>query len=92
MYRERFGLPYPVSVHGDFHAWGTYGRTGDVTVLVDRPDALAELRQLFASVIEVGRIHEPRAVAEERDVRVYVARGPLTPIDSAWPRLGPRWD
>ncbi len=31
MYRQRFDLPYPVSVAGDFHAWGTYGRTGEVT-------------------------------------------------------------
>ncbi len=47
---------------------------------------------MFITVSDVGRIFEPRAVAEERDVRVTLAYGPVTPVDSLWPQLGPRWD
>jgi 4-amino-4-deoxy-L-arabinose transferase-like glycosyltransferase len=91
MYRERYGLPYPVSAHGDFHAWGTYGRTGDVTVLVERPDARDDLERLFEEVTEAHRHLEPRAVEEEQDVRIYVTRRPRQPIHVVWPTLGPRW-
>ncbi len=92
MYRERLGLPYPVSVAGDFHAWGTYGHSGDVTILVDGPDALPGLERLFEDVREVGRIEEPRTVPEEQDVRIYLARRPRAPVDSVWKTLGPRWN
>jgi 4-amino-4-deoxy-L-arabinose transferase-like glycosyltransferase len=92
MYRTRFDLPYAVSVAGDFHAWGTYGRSGEVTLLVDRPDALPGLQHLFDQVHEVGRIEEPRAVPEEQDVRIYLARRPRAPVDSIWSTLGPRWN
>lgn len=92
MYRERMGLPYPVSVAGDFHAWGTYGHTGNVTILIDGPDALPGLEQLFEEVHEVGRIEEPRTVPEEQDIRIYLARRPRAPVDSVWKTLGPRWN
>lgn len=92
MYRERLGLPYPVSVHGDFHAWGTGGRSGAVTILVDQPDALEGLTELFHDVREVDRLQDGRRVPEERDVRIYLARGPKASIDEIWPTLGPRWD
>ena len=92
MYRDRFGLPYPVSVAGDFHAWGTYGRSGDVTLFVGGADALPTLEQLYAEVHEVGRIEEPRTVPEEQDVRIYLARHPRARIDSVWSTLGPRWN
>ena len=92
MYRDRFGLPYPVSVAGDFHAWGTYGRSGDVTLFVGGADALPTLEQLYGEVHEVSRIEEPRTVPEEQDVRIYLARHPRARIDSVWSTLGPRWN
>jgi len=92
MYRQRLRLPYPVSVHGDFHAWGTYGRSGEVVILVDRPDALEGLRAVFGDVRQVERLQNPRAVPEEQDVRIYLARGPRVSINSLWPTIGPRWD
>ncbi|MBK6487057.1 MAG: glycosyltransferase family 39 protein [Gemmatimonadetes bacterium] len=92
MYRDRLGLPYPVSVHGDFHAWGTGGRSGAVTILVDQPDALVQLRELFDDVREVERLQDGRAVPEERDLRIYVARAPRARLGSLWPTLGPRWN
>ncbi len=92
LYRQRLGLPYPVSAHGDFHAWGTYGHSGEVTILVDRPEALEGLQRIFGEVRQVDRLQDPRAVPEEQDVRIYVARHPRVSIDSLWPTLGPRWN
>lgn len=92
MYRGRFGLPYPVSTNGDFHAWGTGGRSGAVTILVDRPDALEKLRELFQDVREVERLQNGWLVPEERDLRIYLARTPRTSIAALWPTLGPRWE
>ena len=91
-YRRRLDLPYPVSVHGDFHAWGVGERSGRVVILLDEASAQAELESVFRDVREVARIGDPRAVAEEQDVRVLVAREPGQPIASLWPMLGPRWD
>lgn len=92
MYRERFGLPYPVSVAGDFHAWGTYGHSGNVSLLIDGPEGRARFERLFSDVREVERIEEPRAVGEEQDLRVFLARRPRAPVDSVWRTLGPRWN
>lgn len=92
MYRERLRLPYPVSVAGDFHAWGTYGHTGVVTIFVGSPDARTALEQMFEDLREVGRVEERRAVPEEQDVRIFLARRPRAPIDAIWPTLGPRWN
>lgn len=90
-YHARFGMPYPASVASDFHAWGLGGRTGAVTVVLARPGDRAELARLYQNVEEAARIEEPRAVPEERDLRVFVARGPKRPLADLWPTLGPRW-
>ena len=86
------GKPYPVSVHGDFHAWETHGRSGEVVILIDRSDALDGLRTMFGEVRQVERLQNPRAAPEEQDVRIYLARGPRVSLDSLWPTIGPQWD
>ncbi|MBM4186604.1 MAG: glycosyltransferase family 39 protein [Gemmatimonadetes bacterium] len=91
MYHRELGLPYPVSTAGDFHAWGIGTRTGQVTLLIGRPDAGEALSRLFAKVEEVARIEDPRAVPEQRDLRVFVARGPKSSLADLWATLGPRW-
>lgn len=91
-YRRRLDLPYPVSVHGDFHAWSVGEPSGRVVMLLDESSAQAELESVFRDMREVARIGDPRAVAEEQAVRVLVAREPGQPIASLWPTLGPRWD
>ena len=53
--------------------------------------ALKGLDALFEEVAEVARIEEPRAVPEEQDVRIFIARKPRAPIATVWPSLGPRW-
>lgn len=61
-------------------------------MLVDRHDARRGLEGLFAEVREVQRYAESRAVEEEQDVRIYLARRPRQSIETVWPQLGPRWD
>lgn len=90
-YAPRYGYPYPVSTSGDFHAWGLYGRSGEVAVLLEGPDALPELEKLFREVVQVDSLGDPRAVPEERDIRIYVARGPRVSIPERWWAVGAEW-
>jgi hypothetical protein len=92
VYGRRHGLPYPVSVHGDFHAWGLGGRAGDVVIHLGQREGRARLEALFRQVDAVAGTGDPRAVDEERDLMVHVARGPRRPLAVVWPTLGPRWD
>jgi hypothetical protein len=92
MYHHRLGMPYPVSPTGDFHAWGLGGRAGDVAIVLDHADSRAGLERLFWRVDEVGRIEQPLAVPEERDLRIWVAREPRDSLSAIWPTLGPRWN
>lgn len=90
-YAPRFGYPYPVSTSGDFHAWGLYGRSGEVAVLLEGPDALPELEKLFREVVQVDSLGDPRAVPEERDLRIYLARVPRVSIPERWWATGASW-
>ncbi|MBX3133091.1 MAG: glycosyltransferase family 39 protein [Gemmatimonadaceae bacterium] len=90
-YVARFGYPYPVSTAGDFHAWGPGSRSGKVLLLLAGPDARADLEAFFARVEEVDALADPRAVPEERDVRIFVAREPRASLADVWPSLGPNW-
>ncbi len=91
-YAPRLGYPYPISTSGDFHAWGLYGRTGEIAILIEGPDALPGLVQLFREVVQVDSIGDPRGVPEERDLRIYVARGPRVSIPESWRARGADWD
>lgn len=90
-YRHRHGYPYPVSTAGDFHAWGPGDRSGDVAILVDAPHGRDDLEQVWTTVTEVRVLANPMGVPEERDVRVWVARGLRRPLRELWPSIGPEW-
>lgn len=90
-YARRLGYPYPVSTAGDFHAWGPGDREGTVLLMLAEPEARAELAALFGRVDEVGRVQDARAVPEEQDVRIFLAREPRIPLREVWPRVGPNW-
>lgn len=92
IYRHRFGLPYPVSSAGDFHAWGPGDRSGEVLLVAASPDALADLEALYGEVRVVSRLVDPRRVSEEQEVHIIVGRHPRRPLTSAWPAIGPEWD
>jgi hypothetical protein len=89
VYHRDFGLPYPVSRHGDFWAWGP--GDGEPTVVIIVGGSVEELQPLFQEVVEAGRVSTPLGVEEEREVRIHVGRGPREPIRGLWERLGPVW-
>ncbi|NJD17681.1 MAG: glycosyltransferase family 39 protein [Gemmatimonadetes bacterium] len=89
VYREEFGLPYPVSRAGDFWAWG-YGDP-DPAVVIIVGGTVEELSESFTEVVEAARVSTPLGVEEEQDVPIHVCRGPKEPIPGLWARLGPVW-
>lgn len=90
-YARRLGYPYPISTAGDFHAWGPGHRRGEVLLMLAEPDARADLERLFGRVEEVAALTDSRAVPEERDVRIFVAREPRASLAEIWPSVGPNW-
>lgn len=90
-YSARLGYPYPISTAGDFHAWGPGDRPGAVLLVLAEPDARDDLEQAYGRVEEVDALADPRAVPEERDVRIFVAREPRVSLAEVWPTVGPNW-
>lgn len=85
------GLPYPVSVVGDFWAWGPGPHDGEVMlVVIDDPNEPA-LRALWREVRVLAVHRDPRRVPEERAVHVVLVRGLRVPLAEFWRRAGPRW-
>ncbi len=89
VYRDEFGLPYPVSRHGDFWAWGYNDPDPAVVIIVG--GTVEELSEIFTDVAEAGRVSTPLGVEEEQDVPIHVCRGPREPLPRLWARLGPVW-
>jgi hypothetical protein len=89
VYHREFGLPYPLSRHGDFWAWGPGDREPSVVITVG--GSREELESLFEEVVEAGRVLTPLGVEEEQEVQVHVCRGPREPMRDLWERLGPVW-
>lgn len=88
-YHREFGLPYPVSRHGDFHAWGPGDPDAVAVIIVG--GTVEELSEVFGEVIEAARVTLPLGVPEEQDVPIHVCRRPVEPLDVLWRRLGPEW-
>ena len=89
VYHEEFGLPYPISRHGDFWAWGPGDHEPSVVIIVG--GTVEELQSLFEDVVEGGRVSTPLGVEEEQDVRINLCRRPREPLRELWERLGPVW-
>ncbi|MEP6688109.1 MAG: glycosyltransferase family 39 protein [Gemmatimonadales bacterium] len=81
----REGLPAVVSPTGSYWFFGPGQKPGDVVLAigVDRND----LVPLFDSVEAAGRVSSPWSVAEERELTIYVARGPHRTLQEVWPSL-----
>ncbi len=92
IYRRRFGLPYPVSSAGDFHAWGPGDRSGALLLVAASPDAKADLEALYDEVDVVARLVDSRRVSEEQAVHLFLCRRPRQSLASVWPAIGPEWD
>ena len=84
----RYGLPSVVSPTGSYWFFGPGTKPGEVIVTIgaDREDLLP----LFDSVEAAGRVTSPWSVAEERDLTIYLARGPHRTLQELWPSLAGR--
>jgi 4-amino-4-deoxy-L-arabinose transferase-like glycosyltransferase len=96
VYHQEFDLPYPISRHGDFWAWGPEdggwaAGPENPTVIIIVGGSVEELEPLFEDVVEGGRSLRPLGVGEEQDVGIHICRGQRAPLRQLWERLGPVW-
>jgi len=89
LFGRQFGLPYPISRHGDFYYWGTGGRSGEVTIIVG--GTIEHWRQYWDEVTEAARSHNPWGVDEEQRVPIFACRRPRLDLPALFRRLGPYW-
>lgn len=83
------GLPYPVSRHGDFFAWG-WGNLGKGTTIVVG-GSREGLDQIFDEVIEAATVHNPWGVDEEQEVSIWVCRRPRVDLRALVRQEGVIW-
>ena len=84
----RYGLPVVVSPTGSYWFFGPGTKPGEVVVTIGA--GREDLAPLFDSVEAAGRVASPWSVAEERDLTIYVARGPHQTLQEVWPSLAGR--
>jgi hypothetical protein len=84
----RYGLPAVVSPTGSYWFFGPGQKRGDVvvTIGVERGD----LEPLFRAVEAGGGVTSRWSVGEERDLTIFVARGPHRTLQEIWPSLAGR--
>jgi 4-amino-4-deoxy-L-arabinose transferase-like glycosyltransferase len=84
----RYGLPAVVSPTGSYWFFGPGTKPGEVVVTIGA--RREDLVPLFDSVAAAGQVTSPWSVAEERDLTIYVARGPHRTLQEVWPSLAGR--
>lgn len=89
LYGREFGLPYPVSRHGDFFFWGAGGKSGEVTIVVG--GSAEEWQEWFGEVTEAARSTNRWGVDEEQDVPIFVCRRPKVSLEEYLRLRGPYW-
>lgn len=84
-YGLRLGLPRAVAYVGTYWFFGPGPRPGDPTVLVGFPRE--DVDDGFATLDAAGYWTHPFMVAEQRDLTLFVGRGPRETLQRIWPRL-----
>lgn len=87
-YGPAMGLPHAVCACGSYWFFGPGSKSGAVLVTIGV--AAQDLRRLYRSVQPAGRLVDPWAVPEERDVPLFVATDPVATLQAVWPGLDPR--
>lgn len=84
-YGPRYGLPDAIAYTGTYWFFGPGELPGEVVIAhgFERDD----LTDHFESVMPAAHVTHPYAVAEERDLTLYVCRGPETTLQAIWPSL-----
>ena len=83
-YGPRLGLPPVVSAAGSFYYFGPGTRPGSVAVTLGEGER--GLHRLFDSVEAGPHLTNPLTVREERDLTIYICRGPKGTLQEIWPR------
>ena len=84
----RLGLPGAVSPTGSYWFFGPGELPGRVAVVIG--PSREDLAPFFDSLEVAGRVRHPWAVAEERDLPIFVARRPHRTLQEIWPTLAGR--
>jgi hypothetical protein len=84
-YGARLGLPKARAFVGSYWFFGPGDLPGEVIVLHGFREE--SVRDFCGSLTAAGFITHPYAVAEERDLTVYVCREPRTTLQELWPQL-----
>lgn len=87
-YGRSRGLPPAASLVGSYWFWGPGDRSWEVAVIAGADSA--SLAAFFREFELGARIVDPWRVPEERDVPVWVVRGPIEPMANVWARFGGR--
>ena len=83
-YGPAYGLPKARAFVGSYWFFGPGELPGEIMILHGFEHS--DLVPFFDSVTPMGQVTHPYAVAEERDLTIYVGRGPRETLQSAWPR------
>ncbi len=82
---KKYGLPAALSGHQSWWLWGPRGYTGKCVIVLD--DNRETLEKLFERVDLVGSSRH-NSYALERDIPVYICRGPkFGTLADLWPRV-----
>ncbi len=85
---HKYGLPQSISGHQTWWLWGPRGYSGNCLIVLD--DERENLDRLFDHVEYLGN-SAPNPYALERELSVYICRGPkFGTLAQAWPSLK-RW-
>jgi len=83
------GLPYPISLHGDFWAWGHgSGGTRNLLVIGESPATVAPFCEEARSI---AIVRNPLGVEEEQEVQITYCRGLRMQLEQIWSARGPQW-
>jgi len=88
LFGPALGLPRAVSPTGSYWFFGPGDRPGRVAVVIG--PSREDLEPFFDSLEVAGRAGHPWAVAEERDLTIFVAREPRQSLQQVWPALAGR--
>ncbi len=81
-FSPQYGLPPALCGHNNYWLWGTRGQSGEVLIAVGgHPD---DYRQFFASVEQVAIHTHEYAMPYERNLPIFVCRGPKIPLEQVW--------
>jgi hypothetical protein len=84
-YGPRYGLPKARAFVGTYWHFGPGDLPGDVVVLHGFEES--DFSRFCGSKTVAGHVGHPYAVAEERDLTIYVCREPTTTLQELWPQL-----